>query len=143
MRDFEKIILNKKIKKIFVLTGKNSFYKSKADKILKNSLKEKEVKYYFKESYYPEFIELKKIMIILKKFNPDFILAVGGGSVLDYAKMANVLRISNKLGKDITTSNYKVYKKFFKLLAIPTTAGSGAEVTANAVIYIKKKKIFN
>ena len=140
MRDFEKLLSNKKIEKIFVLAGKNSFFKSKADKIFKNCLKDKKVKFYFKKSYYPEFIELKKIMTKLKRFNPDFVLAIGGGSVLDYAKMANVLKISSQLGKDIATSNYTVHKKFFKLLAIPTTAGSGAEVTANAVVYLNKKK---
>jgi len=140
MRDFEKYLINKKIKRIFILTGKNSYFKSKADKILKNCIKDKEIQLYFKESYYPEITELKKIIRSLKKFNPDLILAVGGGSVLDYAKMANVLKLNDNLNRDIVKSNYKVHKKFFKLLAIPTTAGSGAEVTANSVIYVNKKK---
>ena len=76
----------------------------------------------------------------INKFNPDLVIAAGGGSVLDYAKIANVLCVNDSLKEDICNSEYKLIKPKRKLLAIPTTAGSGAEVTSNAVIYLDNIK---
>ena len=42
---------------------------------------------YFKKKYLPELIELKKHNKKAKKFNPDILLAIGGGCALDYAKI--------------------------------------------------------
>jgi alcohol dehydrogenase class IV len=67
-------------------------------------------------------------------------LLFGGGSVLDYAKVANSLTTDQNLEENIKNSNYSLNGNFSKLLAIPTTAGSGAEVTSNAVIYVDKIK---
>ncbi len=135
-----KILLNEeKIKKIFIICGKNSYKSSGADALMKESIK-KNSQFYFKKSYYPEINELKEIIKLIKKYSPDLILAIGGGSVLDYAKIANVLFDSQDLIEEIYSSTYKIKKKFAKLAAIPTTAGSGAEVTSNAVIYINKVK---
>ena len=47
-------------------------------------------------------------MTKLKRFNPDFVLAIGGGSVLDYAKIANVLVDSKNLKEEISKSTYKI-----------------------------------
>ena len=93
-----------------------------------------------KRSKYPEIKELKKIILHVRRIKPDLIIAVGGGSVIDYAKMANILNPHINLKKQIINSDYGKIKKFTKLLAIPTTAGSGAEVTSNAVIYLDKIK---
>jgi len=139
LNDLGKILLNNKNKKIFILSGKNSFKLSGAKKLLKNFLKDKDCYFFFKRSKYPELKELKNIIIELKKFNPDLIIAIGGGSVIDYAKIANSIQDIENLKKQIIQSKYKI-SKFTKLLAIPTTAGSGAEVTSNAVIYIEKTK---
>lgn len=139
-KDLLKFISDKKIKRIFLLTGHNSFKKSGAYKLLNNTLKLKNVFYYFKESSYPVLSELKKIIIQLDKYKPDLILAIGGGSVIDYSKISNIFKSDIDLKKIIMESNNKNKGKKYKLAVVPTTAGSGAEVTANAVVYINNKK---
>ena len=139
-QDLASFLKNKKFKKIFILCGKKSYVSSGAKKILSICLKNKIIKHFFKCSPYPEISELKKIIISLREFSPDLIIAVGGGSVLDYAKMANAIEITENLDKQIVNYSYPIKKKLTLLIAIPTTAGSGAEVTSNAVIYVDKIK---
>ena len=122
-KDIDNFLKQKQFKKIFILGGAKSFVSSGAKKILNKYLKNKITKYYFKTSPFPEIAELKKIIFILKKFSPDLMMAIGGGSVLDYAKMANVIESTTNLSSKIIHSNYPIKKKLTKLLAIPTTAG--------------------
>ena len=126
-------------KKIYILTGKNSYYFSGAYSFFKKNLKNRRIKFYFKKEKIPQISELKKIIIDLKIFNPDIILAVGGGSVIDYAKLANSFKNVYNLKSNIINSKNKFYK-LAQLVAIPTTAGSGAEITSGAVVYINKVK---
>jgi len=119
-----------------LICGENSFEASGASKILKDLLKNKELKIFKKKFSYPELNELNRIIESLNDFSPDLILAVGGGSVIDYAKIANVVDVRPDLADLIVNYSYPFKKKYCKLAVIPTTAGSGAEVTSNAVIYL-------
>lgn len=134
--DIKKYIFSNKFKKIFVLCGKKSFLTSGADKLFKEILIKQEIYYYHKYSDIPVLQELIDIIKLVKKFEPDLILAVGGGSIIDYAKIANVVDIKPNLAELIVNYNYPFKKKYTQLTVIPTTAGSGAEVTSNAVIYV-------
>ena len=129
-----------KFNKILVICGEKSYKLSGANKIIDEILVNVNTRYYFKKFAHPNTEELNLIINKIKQFSPDLIVAVGGGSVLDYAKIANVLTNNDNLNKEIINSSYKIKKKYAKLLAIPTTAGSGSEVTPNAVIYINKIK---
>jgi alcohol dehydrogenase len=141
VKDIDKAFKNSTIKNVLFISGKNSFYKTKADKFFKNILKKKNKFFYFKTSSVPEFVELKKIINFKEKINPELIIAVGGGCVLDYAKIASNFDNNSINEKKVINSDLqKNLRKKIKLLAIPTTAGSGAEVTSNAVIYINNKK---
>ena len=133
--DILKYINDKSFKKIFVLCGKKSFVNSGAENLLKN-ISNKELKLFYKKSEIPILEELIEIIKDIKNFKPDLFLAIGGGAVIDYAKIANVVDIRPDLAELIVNYTYPFKKKYTKLAVIPTTAGSGAEVTSNAVIYV-------
>ena len=135
--DIKKFIDDKSFKKIFVLCGKKSFVTSGADELFKQIVSDKEIKLFYKKSELPILEELIEIINNIKNFKPDLILAVGGGAVMDYAKIANVVDVREDLAELIVNYSYPFQKKYTKLAVIPTTAGSGAEVTSNAVIYVK------
>tara|TARA_B110000971_G_scaffold1047_1_gene944 strand:+ start:912 stop:2015 length:1104 start_codon:yes stop_codon:yes gene_type:complete len=134
--DIKKFINDTGFKKIFLLCGKKSFVTSGADFFFKDLLNNKETKLFYKSSEIPILQELIKIINDIKSFKPDLILAVGGGAVIDYAKIANVVDVQDDLASLIVNYSYPFKKKYTKLAVIPTTAGSGAEVTSNAVIYV-------
>ena len=118
-------------KKIFLLTGLNSFRKSGAFKLFQN--KKFNLRIYYKKLFFPEITELKLIAKSLKAFQPEIVLAIGGGSVIDYSKILKVINLNEDISRQVFNNN-KFFKSNFELVVIPTTAGSGAEVTSNAVI---------
>ena len=134
--DIKKFINDTSFRKIFVLCGKKSFVTSGAEIFFKELLNKKETKLFYKNSELPVLEELIDIINAIKDFKPDLILAVGGGAVIDYAKIANVVDVRDDLADLIVNYSYPFKKKYTKLAVIPTTAGSGAEVTSNAVIYV-------
>jgi alcohol dehydrogenase class IV len=140
IEDIKKFINNKSFKKIFVLCGKKSFTTSGAKDLFNMILSEKEINIFYKKSELPILEELIEIIRSVKNFKPDLILAVGGGAVIDYAKIANVVDVRSDLVELIINYVYPFKKKYTKLAVIPTTAGSGAEVTSNAVIYVDRIK---
>ena len=141
--DVEHYFRSIKIKKIAVISGINSYKKINGqnfiNKVFKNN-KKVELFYFFKKNVFPDLFELKRIIKFLNKINPEIILAIGGGSVIDYAKIANLKDLSSKTKQKILLQKYNCSNNLANIVAIPTTAGSGAETTSSAVIYINKKK---
>lgn len=125
----------KDVKKIFLIVGNTSYKKLNIDKKIEEIFNDKNYFIYKKKNYFPTFEELIDIKKKLDEYNPDLIIAIGGGSVLDYAKISAVINFEKNLKLKIINNSLNLSKNY-RLLAIPTTAGSGAEVTENAVIYI-------
>lgn len=85
----------------------------------------------------PTIDSLNQSLSIAKKHKIDFVVSIGGGSVLDTGKMLAAL-MTNKgeimdyvevIGKGIPITNPSL-----PFIAIPTTSGTGAEVTKNGVL---------
>ncbi len=84
---------------------------------------------------YPTYEDVEKPLRKALRFAPDCIVAIGGGTVLDLAK---VLRAGLASGGDLEIfSNLPEPTTFewLPMVAIPTTAGSGSESTPFAVLY--------
>ena len=136
LEDIKKFISDTSFKKIFILCGNKSLVSSGAEKFLEAEFKNKEIKIFKKNSEIPILEELIEIIKQIRNFKPNLILAIGGGAVIDYAKIANVVDVRPDLSELIVNYTYPFKDKYTKLAVIPTTAGSGAEVTSNAVIYV-------
>ncbi len=96
----------------------------------------------------PSFDTIKKGVEMMETFKPDVIIAIGGGSPIDAAKGmwlfyehpdADIEGLKLKF-MDIRKRTYKFPKlgEKCKMVAIPTTSGTGSEVTSFAVITDKK-----
>ncbi|MDD7403872.1 MAG: iron-containing alcohol dehydrogenase [Butyribacter sp.] len=81
----------------------------------------------------PSVTTVEKATVAFKESGADFIVALGGGSPMDVAKAVGVVA---KYGGNITEYEgaHKVPGKIIPQIAIPTTAGTGSEVTAFSVI---------
>jgi len=78
----------------------------------------------------------------IRKSLPDLVIGVGGGSALDLAKAAAVLAENDGLVEDYLnlSARKKLTKKGLPKVLIPTTAGTGAEVTDIAVFSLEDSK---
>ena len=65
----------------------------------------------------------------------DLIISLGGGSVIDTAKILSVILNEENKIKNISNFNNEIFTKNIPLFSIPTTAGSGAELTSFATVW--------
>ena len=70
---------------------------------------------------------------IAKRIQPDCLLAIGGGSPIDCAKAIAVVARQGGAARDYE-GPHKIGTDVIPLIAIPTTAGTGSEVTFSSVI---------
>jgi alcohol dehydrogenase class IV len=76
----------------------------------------------------------------LRGCNADAIVAVGGGSVIDAAKVIGIAS-TNRQPLSAFQGYGKIPKRGLPLIVIPTTAGTGSEVTKAAVITDTQRRV--
>lgn len=88
----------------------------------------------------PSYLAVQKLVDEFRKSRADIIVACGGGSVMDAAKLASILATDEYSVKDLLDDPTKG-KKCVPIILIPTTAGTGAEVTPNAIVAVPEKEL--
>ena len=89
----------------------------------------------------PTYNKVQEGAKLAKENNVDFILAVGGGSVMDCCKM---VAAQAKTDEDVWKMEFeegKLPTEFIKLASVVTASGTGAEMNSGAVITNEDKKL--
>jgi len=134
------LLAENKPKKIFLVTGKQSYHKSGASISMSPFLLDYDVIHFSEFSSIPLVQDVERGIRIFREEGCDLLIAVGGGSVIDIAKLVNILAFQNGSPTDYIEQIKQIEKPGRPLIAIPTTAGSGSEATHFAVAYVKEEK---
>lgn len=88
----------------------------------------------------PTYAEVQKTVDWFCESGCDFILAIGGGSVMDASKLVSVLATSEYSVHDLL-GDPSLARKQVKTVMVPTTAGTGAEATPNAIVAVPEDEL--
>jgi alcohol dehydrogenase class IV len=81
----------------------------------------------------PTFSQFNSLLKMTHGFNPDCVIGVGGGSVLDCAKLLAALIENEQKLEDIVGIGL-LNGRTKKLICLPTTSGTGSEMSPNAIL---------
>ena len=125
-------VVRSKAKKILIITIEPLLSKLNAViQQLKNASVEVMIDTGIKQE--PYFGDFKKLIQKISSFNPDVVIGIGGGSVLDIAKLvAAQLENEQSLEEYVGIGLLKDRRK--KLICLPATSGTGSEVSPNAIL---------
>lgn len=129
------IIKNYGFKNILIFGGEHSLIKSGLLSLVEQKLNEKGIKYHIYKGITPnpEIKFVREALAIAKKEKIDFILAIGGGSVIDVAKVVSVAYYYDGDPLDFNAHKTEA-KKALPLGVILTHSAAGSEMSTSAVI---------
>lgn len=129
------------VRSLLLVTGSRSFADSGAAAALAPCLDALRVERFAGVRPNPELAQVEAAVDCLRRRPCDAVLGVGGGSVLDVAKLAAVLAPQPHPPAEYVTGRRALDRpRASRLLLVPTTAGSGSEATRFATVYVDGRK---
>ena len=137
----------KQMERVMIVTDRGMYklgYVSKIENVLAGRRNPVDVELFCEVESDPSFNTVKKGLSLMRNFEPDTIIALGGGSAMDAAKVMWLMYEHPEVNfDDIKQKFMDIRKRAFRfpelgkqahLVCIPTTSGTGSEVTPFAVI---------
>lgn len=125
-------------RKAVIVTGKTSAAKNGSLADVIKTLDKLKIPYlhYDKIEPNPSVESVREAALFTGKSGADFIIGIGGGSPLDAAKAIAILAVNDIDDDTLFSGKYRI--KPLPVAAIPTTAGTGSEVTPYSILTYKK-----
>ncbi len=141
LSNIKDIIVGLKSRKVAAFTDK-SLRKLGLFDLVEAEIRKSEVEYEIFDDLpaEPTYMAVQAVIDQFKVSGCDMIVACGGGSVMDAAKLASVLVTDEYTVKDLLDQP-SLAKKCVPMVMIPTTAGTGAECTPNAIVGVPEREL--
>lgn len=125
-------------KKALIVTGKSSAEKNGSLADVKRALDSVKIPYahYNRIEPNPSVEDVREAALFARECGADFIIGIGGGSPLDAAKAIAILAVNDIDDETLYGGVYRI--KPLPIAAIPTTAGTGSEVTPYSILTYNK-----
>jgi alcohol dehydrogenase class IV len=134
-------IVQKKSSRVFLVCGRNLDRYSSLNK----SLSDHKISYYsFSVTGEPTLEDVRKGVELCRLRECDLVISIGGGSVIDAGKAIALLSANEGDILDyleVVGRGKQVSSPGIPMIAVPTTAGTGSEVTRNAVIGVNESQL--
>lgn len=140
-KSIEEIVKKENAKKVLVFTDGGIIAAGLLDLLLE-PIKKSNVEYeiFSDLKSEPTYKDVEETRRQAEECEGDLLIAFGGGSVLDAAKLCSILKDSDYEVKDLLDDPSRG-SKHTKLVAIPTTCGTGSEATCNAIVAVPEDEV--
>lgn len=125
---------------LFFVADKPAYEFSGAARILDPVLSQRKTTWFTEFALNPKIEDVERGVALFREVRADVMIALGGGSALDMAKLIAGCGSQDGSPADFATGKRKLEKPAPPKILIPTTSGTGSEATHFAVVYIGEQK---
>ncbi len=125
---------------VLVVSGKGAYARSGAEALIDEQLAGVPHRRFWQFDNNPKLVDAIQGRQLALDMGADLVVAVGGGSALDMAKLIAIFAVHDGELEDFVLGRRVLATPALPLMAIPTTCGTGSESTHFAVVYIDKTK---
>lgn len=138
--EVEKILRAESASRLFLVVDNSAYVASGAAAALERPFSTREVTRFSDFDLNPKLDDVERGIEMFHHSKADMIIALGGGSAMDLAKLIGVLAVQNVSARDLSIGNTEITRRGPATMVIPTTSGTGSDATHFAVVYVEGKK---
>ncbi|WP_246120043.1 phosphonoacetaldehyde reductase [Blastopirellula retiformator] len=140
IRTVETILASQNSRRPFVVYDETAYVSSGAQAALQSTFANRATTWFSQFELNPKLPDVEQGVELFRKSQSDVIVAIGGGTAIDIAKLIAALSQQTDPAAAIIRGERPLADFDIPLIAIPTTAGTGSEATHFAVVYIQNEK---
>ena len=128
-------------RRVFFVVDESAYAASGAAKVIAPYFRGRRVAEFADFELNPKLHDVERGIVQCRAAKPDVVVALGGGTAIDLAKLIGTLAAQEHSARQIVTGRAHIERKGPPLIAVPTTSGTGSEATHFAVVYVDGRKI--